>query len=185
MKFTETSLPGVLLIEPDVYQDPRGYFLESYNADTYREHIPETFVQDNHSVSSVNTLRGLHLQNPNQQGKLVRVTHGEVFDVAVDVRQGSPAFGKWYGDVLSADNFLQLYVPPGYAHGFCVLSETAEFLYKCTDTYHPEHELVIAWDDPDIAIDWPIESPILSARDREGLSLAELLERGSLPDYPE
>jgi len=183
MKFTETNLPGVIVIEPDVYRDPRGFFLETYNTERYREVIPEVFVQDNHSLSARNTLRGLHVQNPRQQGKLVRVTQGEVFDVAVDIRQGSPTFGQWHGEHLSADNFLQLYIPPGFAHGFCVLSESAEFLYKCTDTYHPEHEQVIAWDDPDINIDWPVQDPELSARDSQGMRLSDLQQQGRLPEY--
>jgi len=183
MKFTETGLPGVMLIEPDVYRDPRGFFLETYNAEKYQQAIPDVFIQDNHSLSARNTLRGLHVQSPHQQGKLVRVTQGEVFDVAVDIREGSPAFGQWHGEILSAENFLQLYIPPGFAHGFCVLSETAEFLYKCTDTYHPEHEQVVAWDDPDIAIDWPLSTPELSARDRQGRTLGELRQQGCLPVY--
>lgn len=183
MKFLETSLPGVILIEPDVYRDDRGFFLETYNASMYAGHIDLPFVQDNHSLSGRNTLRGLHLQNPNQQGKLVRVTHGEVYDVAVDVRPGSPTFAQWYGANLSADNFQQLYIPPGFAHGFCVLSETAEFLYKCTDTYHPQHELVIAWNDPQINIDWPVPEPVLSARDQNGLTLDEHARQGRLPAY--
>ncbi|MCW8964320.1 MAG: dTDP-4-dehydrorhamnose 3,5-epimerase [Gammaproteobacteria bacterium] len=183
MEFIETSLPGVVLIKPDVYRDPRGFFLETYNVEKYQEVIPDVFVQDNHSLSARDTLRGLHVQNPHQQGKLVRVTQGEVFDVAVDIREGSPSFGNWHGERLSADNFLQLYIPPGFAHGFCVLSETAEFLYKCTDTYHPEHELVIAWDDPDINISWPVQNPELSARDSKGLLLHDLLQQGRLPAY--
>jgi dTDP-4-dehydrorhamnose 3,5-epimerase len=183
MKFSETSLPGVLLIQPDVYRDDRGFFLETYNLDKYSAYIPNNFVQDNHSLSGRNTLRGLHLQHPNQQGKLIRVSQGEVFDVAVDVRAGSPTFGQWHGEYLSADNFLQLYIPPGFAHGFCVVSDTAEFLYKCTDTYHPEHELVIAWNDPDINIDWPVAEPVLSQRDLDGMTLDELDRQGSLPIY--
>ena len=183
MKFIETGLSGVVLIEPDIFRDARGFFLESYNVEKYSDHVPDVFVQDNHSLSAKNTLRGLHIQNPNQQGKLVRVTQGEVFDVAVDVREGSPTFGQWYGERLSADNFLQLYIPPGMAHGFCVLSETAEFHYKCTDTYHPEHEMVIAWDDPEINIEWPVANPELSARDQQGKSLNDLRQQGGLPAY--
>ena len=183
MRFTETGLPGVMLIEPDVYRDERGFFLETYNADRYGEHIREHFVQDNHSRSGRDTLRGLHLQHPHQQGKLVRVTQGEVFDVAVDVRAGSPDFGQWHGEYLSADNFLQLYIPPGFAHGFCVISETAEFLYKCTDTYYPQDEMVIAWNDPDIGIDWPVAEPVLSGRDSSGATLGELLGQKRLPLY--
>ena len=183
MKFIETSLPGVLLIEPDVYGDERGYFLETYNQQSFAEYIPEVFIQDNHSLSAQGILRGLHVQNPHQQGKLVRVSRGEVFDVAVDIRTGSPNYGQWYGANLSAENFMQMYVPPGFAHGFCVLSDAAEFQYKCTDTYHPEDEMVIAWNDPEINIDWPVSDPVLSARDQQGNSLAELEQLGRLPTY--
>lgn len=183
MEFRTTSLPGVLVVEPDVYRDARGFFLETYNAEQYHSHIPDRFVQDNHSLSGQGTLRGLHLQNPNQQGKLVRVTKGEVFDVAVDVRVGSPTYGQWHGEYLTEDNFLQMYLPAGFAHGFCVVSESAEFVYKCTNVYHPEHELVIAWNDPLIAIDWPISRPVMSERDKQGLSLDEQAGLGRLPAY--
>lgn len=185
MKFIATPLPGVLVIEPDVFRDERGFFLESYNQEKYRKQLSDNFVQDNHSLSARNTLRGLHVQNPNLQGKLVRVICGEVFDVAVDIRVGSPTFGQWFGENLSADNFRQMYVPPGFAHGFCVLSEMAEFEYKCTDTYHPESELVLAWDDPQIGIDWPVSEPVLSGRDQQGLSLEQLQQQGRLPVYQE
>ncbi len=185
MEFIQTSLPGVLVIEPDVFRDERGFFLESYNQEKYREQLSVEFVQDNHSLSARNTLRGLHAQNPNMQGKLVRVIRGEVFDVAVDIRIGSPTFGKWFGESLSADNFRQMYIPQGFAHGFCVLSETAEFEYKCTDVYHSESELVLAWDDPQIGVDWPIFEPVLSERDQHGLSLEQLQQQGRLPVYQE
>ena len=183
MKFTELSLPGLLLIEPDVYRDERGFFLETFNADKYSPYIPEPFIQDNRSVSGKNILRGLHLQNPNQQGKLVTVTHGEILDVAVDVRVGSPTFGQWHAQTLTGDNFHQFYIPPGYAHGFCVLSEEVEVQYKCTNTYHPADELVIIWNDETIAIDWPLTSPQLSERDRNGLCLDEVAQQGRLPVY--
>jgi dTDP-4-dehydrorhamnose 3,5-epimerase len=182
VKFTETELPGVILVEPDVYGDERGFFLETYHAVKYRDGgIAELFVQDNHSRSRHGTLRGLHLQVRFAQGKLVRVVEGEVFDVAVDVRRGSPHFGRHVGVVLSAKAFNQLYVPPGFAHGFLVTSEAAQFEYKCTDLYHPEDELAIAWNDPDLAIPWPISSPSLSGRDAAARTLAELWDR--LPVY--
>jgi dTDP-4-dehydrorhamnose 3,5-epimerase len=182
VKFTETELPGVILVEPDVYGDERGFFLETYHAAKYREGgIGEVFVQDNHSRSRHGILRGLHLQVRFPQGKLVRVVEGEVFDVAVDVRRGSPHFGRHVAVVLSARSFNQLYVPPGFAHGFLVTSEAAQFEYKCTDLYHPEDELTIAWDDPDLAIPWPLSTPSLSSRDAAAPSLAELLDR--LPVY--
>ncbi len=182
MNFIQVELPGVWVIEPDVIGDERGYFLESYNQEKYSSHIDHVFVQDNHSRSRKNILRGLHAQNPHQQGKLVRVTRGEVFDVAVDIRVGSPVFGKWYGRVLAEDNFLQMFIPPGFAHGFCVLSDVAELQYKCTDLYHPESEIIIAWDDPDIGIRWPVV-PMLSRRDQQGLRLARLESEGQLPEY--
>lgn len=174
MKVTPTALPEVVLIEPRVFRDARGFFLESFNMRTYAAAgLPDGFVQDNHSRSQQGTLRGLHAQAQQAQGKLVRVVVGEVFDVAVDVRRSSPRFGQWVGVTLSADNFRQLYVPPGFAHGFCVVSEYAEFEYKCTDYYHPESEVAIAWNDPAIGIVWPVEAPLLSARDAAALSLAE------------
>ena len=177
MKFTETKITGVILIEPRVFRDDRGYFLESFQRERYAEAgIALEFVQDNHSYSSRGTLRGLHAQNRKPQGKLVRVVEGEVFDVAVDVRPESDTFGQWVGVTLSADNFYQLYIPPGLAHGFCVLSDVAQFEYKCTDYYDPDGEVSIRWDDPDIAIDWPIKAPVLSAKDADGVSLAEGVE---------
>jgi len=173
-----TKLPGVLLVEPHVYRDDRGFFLETYRADRYREHgIPGLFVQDNHSRSAGGTLRGLHLQPGRLQGKLIHVIEGEVFDVAVDVRRGSPTFGRWVSVVLSAENFKQCYVPPGFAHGFCVLTPVAQVEYKCTDLYDPATEIGIAWNDPALAIAWPIGEPLLSDRDRQNPTLAELAQR--------
>ena len=167
MVISESSLPGVFVIEPVLFGDKRGFFLETFRANVFEEHgIPTQFVQDNHSRSSGGVLRGLHYQMIQPQGKLVRAATGAVFDVAVDVRQGSPNFGQWYGTELSEDNMKMMYVPPGFAHGFVVLSETADFIYKCTDYYHPETEQGIAWDDPDIGIDWPISDVMLSEKDK-------------------
>ena len=174
MTFTESTLPGVIVIEPRVFRDDRGYFLESYQRDRYREAgITEDFVQDNHSYSSRGTLRGLHAQIRRPQGKLVRVVEGEVFDVAVDVRPDSPHFGQWVGIHLSADNFRQIYVPAGFAHGFCVLSDVAQFEYKCTDYYDPGGEVSINWNDPSIGIEWPISEPVLSNKDLDGVPLED------------
>jgi dTDP-4-dehydrorhamnose 3,5-epimerase len=177
VKVTSTSLPGVLLIEPKVFGDARGFFFESFNQRSFAEAtgLSVNFVQDNHSKSAQGVLRGLHYQIEQAQGKLVRVAQGEVFDVAVDVRRSSPHFGKWFGCVLSAENQHQLWVPPGFAHGFLVLSETAEFLYKTTEYYAPQHEKCIAWNDADIAIDWPRTAgyPQLSAKDAMGMALAQ------------
>jgi dTDP-4-dehydrorhamnose 3,5-epimerase len=182
MEFIPTALPGVISVEPDVYKDARGFFLETWQEQKYRAGgIAGPFVQDNHSLSQEGTLRGLHLQCRHPQGKLVRVVEGEVFDVAVDVRRGSPTFGRWVGVTLSAENFRQFYIPPGFAHGFCVLSERGQLLYKCTDFYHPEDELTIAWNDPQIGIAWPLAEPLLSAKDAAGPLLAEVLEQ--LPPY--
>jgi dTDP-4-dehydrorhamnose 3,5-epimerase len=181
MKFTPLEIPDVILVEPDVYRDERGFFLETYHQAKYAPHVDAEFVQDNHSRSGRDTLRGLHAQLDHPQGKLVRVVEGEVFDVAVDIRRGSPTFGRWVGQRLSADNFLQLWVPVGFAHGFCVTSEVAEFEYKCTDFYHPEDEIVIAWNDPAIGIRWPLERPRLSDRDTDAPSLAAFGDR--LPRY--
>lgn len=175
MKVTPTSIPDVLLIEPQVFGDHRGFFVETWSARRYAEHgLPERFVQDNLSRSGRGTLRGLHFQHPDDQGKLVMAVTGEVFDVAVDVRLGSPTFGKWAGARLSEENKHQLWVPPGFAHGFCVLSETATFAYKCTDYYVRESELGVRWDDPAIGIEWPIDDPILSAKDAEAPRLADI-----------
>lgn len=183
MKVIETKLPGVLIVEPKVFGDARGYFLESFQAARYAEAgMPGPFVQDNLSFSRRGILRGLHLQNPRPQGKLVQVLQGEVFDVAVDVRVGSPTFGQWEGVVLSQENARQLYVPPGFAHGFLVTGETALFAYKCTDYYAPQSELSILWNDPDIGIEWPRIEPQLSAKDAAGLRLADI-DAARLPRY--
>ncbi len=167
-----TPLSGLLLIKPDIFGDERGYFQESWNLRRYTDAgLDRHFVQDNLSFSRKGILRGLHFQNPHAQGKLVSVLRGEVFDVAVDVRADSPTFGQWYGVTLSEDNHLQLFVPEGFAHGFCVTSDTALFAYKCTDFYRPELEFSIRWDDPDIGISWPIEHPELSKKDQAGQRL--------------
>jgi len=174
MKVTPCAIADVLLIEPRIFGDARGFFYESFNQRDFAQAtgLDLQFVQDNHSKSAQGVLRGLHYQVQNPQGKLVRVTAGEVFDVAVDIRRDSPTFGQWVGEILSADNKRQLWVPPGLAHGFVVLSEHAEFLYKTTDYYAPEHERCIAWDDPTLAIDWPAmaSAPKLSAKDAAGAS---------------
>ena len=179
MKVIPTSIPDVLIIEPKVFGDARGFFFESFNQRAFNEAVGQDvqFVQDNHSRSGKGVLRGLHYQVQNAQGKLVRVARGRVFDVAVDVRKGSPTFGQWAGVELSEDNQRQFWVPAGFAHGFVVLSDTADFLYKTTDYYAPAHERCIAWNDPDVGIDWPlaeagISAPILSDNDRQGASLA-------------
>ncbi|MEO8855690.1 MAG: dTDP-4-dehydrorhamnose 3,5-epimerase [Burkholderiaceae bacterium] len=173
MKITPCLIPDVLLLEPKVYGDERGFFFESFNTRAFdlATGLHLSFVQDNHSRSARNVLRGLHYQTVQPQGKLVRVTSGEVFDVAVDIRRGSPTFGKWAGEYLSAANKRQLWVPPGLAHGFMVLSDSADFLYKTTDYYAPEHERCIAWNDPTLAIDWPVASdgPVLSNKDAAGI----------------
>lgn len=182
MKFLTTRLPGVLIIEPDVYRDTRGWFVETYHADKYHDGgIPFSFVQDNFSSSVRGTLRGLHAQISQPQGKLVRVTRGEIFDVAVDILRGSPTFASWESVTLSAENFKQIYIPPGFAHGFCVLSDVAEVEYKCTDIYKPGDEIAIAWNDQQIGIQWPLESPILSQKDVAGQSLQVLWDQ--LPEY--
>jgi dTDP-4-dehydrorhamnose 3,5-epimerase len=174
MNVIRTSIPEVLVFEPKVFGDDRGFFFESFNSNVF-EHatgLKVNFVQDNHSKSSKNVLRGLHYQIEQAQGKLVRVTQGEVFDVAVDMRVSSINFGKWVGQHLSADNKRQMWVPPGFAHGFLVLSDTAEFLYKTTDFYAPQHECCVKWDDPTIAIEWPLKgAPSLSAKDAVGQTL--------------
>jgi len=175
MKIENTRLPGVLLIEPKVFVDQRGFFQEIWNQHRYaKAGMPETFVQDNLSRSRHGVLRGLHVQNPNAQGKLVYVLEGSVFDVAVDIRRGSPHFGQWVGIELSADNHRQLYIPPGFAHGFCVTSDSALFAYKCTDTYNPSAEFSVLWNDSDIGIDWPIDNPELSAKDQAALPLSQI-----------
>jgi dTDP-4-dehydrorhamnose 3,5-epimerase len=181
MKITPTKIPDVLLIEPKVFSDERGFFYESYNKKTFlnQVNISEQFVQDNHSRSVKNVLRGLHYQISQPQGKLIKVVLGEVFDVAVDLRTKSEYFGQWVGVNLSAENKHQLWIPPGFAHGFLVVSEYAEILYKTTDFYAPEHECTIIWNDPEIGINWSLtESPILSAKDQAGkyLKLAEVYQ---------
>jgi dTDP-4-dehydrorhamnose 3,5-epimerase len=173
VKFLPCAIPDVILIEPDVFSDARGLFMETYHAGKYAEAgIKGPFVQDNQSRSVGRTLRGLHLQTERPQGKLVRVIEGEIWDVAADVRPGSPTFGQWVGEFLSGGNFRQLYIPPGFAHGFCVVSDGAQVEYKCTELYHPASEIVIAYDDPDLSIAWPVQNPILSARDRSGRPLS-------------
>ena len=181
MRATPLDHPEVLLIDPDVFPDPRGFFMETFHSIKYAEHgIPAVFLQDNHSRSLRGVLRGLHYQLKNPQGKLVRVVSGEVFDVAVDIRRGSPWFGKWVGAILSEENHRQMYVPPGFAHGFCTLSESADFLYKCTDLYAPGDEYGIAWDDPEIAIEWPEMDYLISDKD---LANPSLIESDHLPEY--
>jgi dTDP-4-dehydrorhamnose 3,5-epimerase len=175
VRVTPTGIPGVLVIEPDVHRDGRGFFVETYQAERYRTHgVEGLFVQDNHSRSIGGTIRGLHLQVSRPQGKLVRVTEGEVLDVAVDVRRGSPSFGRWVAVTLTAENFKQCYIPPGFAHGFCVLSPVAQVEYKCTDYYDAGGEVGIAWNDPALAIAWPVSEPLLSPRDQRHPTLGEL-----------
>ncbi len=184
MKFLPTRIPEVILVESDVFRDDRGYFLETHHQAKYAAGgIPEAFVQDNQSFSIRGTLRGLHAQLRHPQGKLVRAVLGEIFDVAVDIRPDSPTFGQWVGEILSGESFRQLWVPPGFAHGFCVLSETAHVLYKCTELYRQDDEIGIVWNDPGIGgvgnggIDWPISEPLLSPKDRDAPTLAALLPR--------
>jgi len=175
VKFVETKLKAVVLVEPDVFEDPRGYFLETYHAGRYAEGgIAGPFVQDNFSHSVRGTLRGLHYQLKHAQGKLVMALTGRIFDVAVDIRKGSPTFTQWVGVELSGENKRQLYIPPGFAHGFCVLSDTADVLYKCTDVYAPQDERGIVWNDPAIAIAWPIAEPLLSRKDQAYPCLADM-----------
>lgn len=180
MRCTPTAIPDVLILEPKVFGDDRGFFYESYNQQAFQAAtgLDVTFVQDNHSKSARNVLRGLHYQVEQPQGKLVRVVQGEVFDVAVDIRKGSKTFGLWVGQILSAENKKQLWVPPGLAHGFVVLSDTAEFLYKTTDYYAPAHERCIAWNDPDLAINWQMQGePLLSAKDAAGVAFRDATSR--------
>lgn len=176
MKVIETSIAGVKIIEPRVFGDERGFFLETFQARRYAEDagIDLPFVQDNHSRSAKGVLRGLHFQKTKPQGKLVRVVRGEVFDVAVDIRRDSPTFGRWEAVILSEENKRQFWVPPGLAHGFVVLSETADFEYKCTDYYDPSDEACLIWNDPTVGIEWPLAEPQLSAKDAQGLTLREL-----------
>jgi dTDP-4-dehydrorhamnose 3,5-epimerase len=179
LKATPTALDGVLLIEPDVYRDERGFFVETFQVQRYltAAGIDLKFVQDNHSRSRRGVLRGLHLQTARPQGKLVRVARGEVFDVAADIRPQSPTFGRWVGVVLSDSNQHQLWIPPGYAHGYLVLSDIADFEYKCTDYYDPPSEAGVVWNDPELRIDWPIAEPTLSAKDRALPTLANWRKR--------
>ena len=183
MKVTDSKLQGVKIIEPQVFGDSRGYFMESWQQDRYKEAgIKETFIQSNVSKSARGVLRGLHFQNPNPQGKLVYVLSGEVYDVAVDIRVGSPTFGQYEGIILSEDNHKQFYVPEGFAHGFCVLSETATFAYMCTNFYDPSAEASLLWDDKDLAIDWPLQSPSLSEKDLKALKLKDF-DINKLPQF--
>ncbi len=178
MEFRRLDLAGVILVAPDVHHDERGFFLETYHRDKYAAGgIPETFVQDNQSFSRQGVLRGLHAQLRFPQGKLVRAITGEIYDVAVDIRPGSPTFGRWVGEILSSDNVRQLYVPPGFAHGFCVLSETAHVQYKCTDVYRPGDEIGVVWNDPEIGINWPVPDPVLNEKDRTAPRLAEIVQK--------
>ena len=182
MRVVPSAIPDVLIVEPDVHTDGRGFFLEAYHAERYHQHgIAGLFVQDNHSRSLGGTLRGLHLQLRHPQGKLIRAIEGEIFDVAVDVRRGSPTFGRWVGVALSAENFKQVYVPPGFAHGFAVVTATAQVEYKTTDVYDPASEIGIAWNDPALGISWPVTTPILSARDGRHPALAAVMDK--LPVY--
>jgi dTDP-4-dehydrorhamnose 3,5-epimerase len=178
MKFLPLAIPEVVLVEPDVFRDDRGFFLETYHKTKYGgAGLPEEFVQDNHSFSIRGTLRGMHSQVRRPQGKLIRALAGEIFDVAVDLRPGSPTFGRWVGEVLSAENFRQLWVPPGFAHGFCVMSDSAHVLYKCTTFYDKEDEIALLWNDPEVGISWPTETPLLSARDQAAPKLAEIVHK--------
>lgn len=178
MPFRATPIPGVVLVEPTVHRDERGFFVETYHEPRYRENgITARFVQDNHSRSRGGILRGLHAQSPNPQGKLVRCIEGRVWDVAVDVRLGSPTFGKHVAMELSDENFHQLYVPPGLLHGFCVLSEAAQIEYKCTGVYDPAADFGVRWNDPELAVPWPIDAPLLSEKDANAPLLAEVRDR--------
>jgi len=184
MQVVKTLIPDVLLIKPKVFGDVRGFFLETYNKERYMAAgFPDVeLVQDNHSGSRKGVLRGLHFQRNHPQGKLVQVATGSVFDVAVDIRVGSPTFGQWYGCVLSDENHHQLWIPPKFAHGFCVLSDTADFVYKCSDYYRPEDEGGLLWNDPGVGIDWPIESPLLSEKDKAYACLSDT-DTTLLPKY--
>jgi dTDP-4-dehydrorhamnose 3,5-epimerase len=182
MQTSPGPLPGIVIVEPTVHRDARGFFVETFHEERYgRAGIHARFVQDNHSRSTHGTLRGLHCQWRRPQAKLVRVIEGEIYDVAVDIRRGSPSFGRWFGIALSAENFLQCFIPEGFAHGFCVTSAVAQVEYKCTDFYDPEGELGIAWDDPAIGIEWPVENPTLSPRDAHHPRLEQVVEH--LPAY--
>ncbi len=175
MNIEQTRLPGVVVLSPRVYRDPRGFFMETWNQERYAdEGVPAAFVQDNLSESRRGVLRGLHYQHPAAQGKLLQVLQGEIYDVAVDIRRGSPTFGQWVGVVLSGDNQRQIYVPEGFAHGFVVTSDSALFSYKCTNLYRPQNEGTVLWNDPDLGIDWPIAEPILSPKDLAGVRLRDI-----------
>lgn len=181
MQFVPTSLPGVFLIEPVVFEDDRGFFLETYRRATFAAAgITAEFVQDNHSGSARGVLRGLHYQEPHAQGKLVRCVFGEIFDVAVDIRKGSPHFGKWFGTTLSVENRIQMWIPEGFAHGFCATSDRAEVVYKCTEVWKGEFDWSLLWNDPDLGIEWPIREPVLSPKDA---SAPRLREASVLPLY--
>ncbi len=183
MKVTKTKLEGVLVFEPKVFGDARGFFMETWNYQRYKEAgLDVKFVQSNLSKSAKGVLRGLHFQNPNPQGKLVQILTGEVYDVAVDIRHGSPTFGQWHGELLSGDNNKQFYIPEGFAHGFCVLSESAIFSYMCTNVYDAKSDFSILWNDPDLNIDWPINEPLLSEKDKQAPTLSSL-KTTSLPKY--
>jgi len=185
MKIIETTLPGVIVIEPKVFGDSRGFFMETYQSIRYKEAgIILDFVQDNHSRSAKGVLRGLHYQTQHAQGKLVHVTKGIVFDVAVDIRKDSPTFGQHYSHILSDENHRQMYIPPGFAHGFCVLSDIADFVYKCTAYYHPEYERSVLWNDPEIGIEWPLSDVALSEKDKNGIPISKLPIE-DLPAYNE
>ncbi|MFN3581384.1 MAG: dTDP-4-dehydrorhamnose 3,5-epimerase [Pseudomonas sp.] len=178
MKVLETALPGVLILEPHVYGDARGFFLESYQQERYREiGIDLPFVQDNHSRSGRGVLRGLHFQRSRPQGKLVRASRGAVFDVTLDINPSSPTYGQHVAVLLSDENHRQVWIPPGYAHGFCVVSEIADFEYKCTERYYPDDEGGVRWDDPDLAIAWPLANPLLSTKDQQHPQLSDLWAR--------
>jgi len=179
----DTDIPEVKLIKPLFHGDPRGFFLETFQQERYKEMgINYEFVQDNHSRSKKNTLRGLHFQSKNMQGKLVRVSQGSVYDVAIDIRKGSPTYKKWVGYILNDKNHYQLFIPPGFAHGFCVLSDYADFEYKCTDLYNPDYEVGLLWSDPELNIDWPISDPLLSEKDKTNPMLKSLDDK-LLPNY--
>ena len=176
MKVTESGIKGVYTIEPDVYEDDRGFFMETFHIERYRKLLGTNvdFVQDNISRSSKNVLRGMHFQRNYPQGKIVKASRGEILDVIVDLRKNSPTYGTWESFKLSEQNKLQVWIPPGFAHGFLVLSDSADFEYKCTEYYHPEDEHCLIWNDPEVAINWPINDPILSEKDKRGLSLKDL-----------
>ncbi|HFC30932.1 MAG TPA: dTDP-4-dehydrorhamnose 3,5-epimerase [Oceanospirillales bacterium] len=183
MKVIATKLAGAIVFEPEVYGDERGFFMETWNYQRYKQAgLDVKFVQSNLSKSAKGVLRGLHFQNPNPQGKLVQILTGVVFDVAVDIRQGSPTFGQWHGETLSGDNHKQFYIPEGFAHGFCVLSDFAIFSYMCTNVYDTKADCSLLWNDADIAIDWPISQPILSQKDKNALTLAQI-DNNRLPKY--